>query len=276
MPCFFAFTDACPQESIDVLGAPVWHTMAAIGTVLPESPFASGLVVPTLRGIATVVRIPDPQALASSLQSDAGVAFRSGKKTRGKERRRRAVDQLLSACDAGRYWFLSHSTLSHLVDGIADRYLNGYCTGFVRRQGLVGQPDYVVSCPPHGKQVFLSRQRMVSLTWVAHCLLLFHKKACEAAGNVEAMFVHDNLPFDRDEEAAVLGALLHREDPGRIHFMTEQNDFEFAPTDNLAALANDCIAGRDSAIQQWVLKGGRPRNFYMTMDEEDGSFTRFI
>ena len=276
MACFVAFTDACPQESITPAGPVIWHTMAAIGVLIRDSPFASGLVAPTLHGAVPVIRIPDPDLLSKSLQGVTAAPFRIWKKVRGQKRRRQALGRLLDACRSGACVFASHSTRSHLADQITDRYVAEYCYGIVRRVGLVGQPEYAVYCPQLGREIMLARQRLVSLAWIVHCQRVFLQKAREAVGNVEALFIHDNLPFDRDEEIAVVQTLLNALDPGRVHFMTERKSFQFAPSDNLAAASNDFITGKDWTIQQWVWKEGRPKSFYMTMDEEDGSFKRYI
>jgi hypothetical protein len=276
MAFLLAFTDACPQEYLDTSQAWTWYTMAAIGVALEQSPFAVGLVAPSLDGISQVVRLPDPKVLAASLQPDATAPFRIWKNIRGEKRRANALERLLSACRAGRCVFLSHSTLSQFADNIAQRYLAQLCHGFVAKPGLIGYPEYLVTCTPFGGQVFLERQRLFSLVWIVHCLRVFLQKSREVHANAEALFIHDNLPFNREEDIAVVRKLLNALDPGRIHFMTERNQFEFAPADNLAAATNDFIAGRDPTIQKWIWKDGRPKNFYMTMDEDNGTFARYI
>lgn len=276
MRCILAFTDASPQESINLHGPHVWHTMAAVGLILEDDPFASGLSVSGIHGVGRLIRIPDPKRLAAALQPDARSAFRSWKNIRTPKRRRIALERLLSACRSGHCLFLSHSTLSHLAERVTDRYLSRYCSAIVQRSLLIGHPDYVMTLPSTGARFPITRQRLVSLTWIVHCLSIFLHKVREAFGNVNALFVHDNLPFNREEDIAIVQALLDAQDPGRIHFMTDRRQFEFAPTDNLAAATNDFITGRDSSIQTWIWKGGRPRNFYMTMDEENGSYARFI
>lgn len=276
MSCFLAFTDACPQESINVQGVKTWHTMAAVGMILEGNPFANGLLVPGVLGDKKLIRIPDPQKLAESLQPDTRAAFRSWKDIRTTKRKRKALWRLLAACQAGKCLFLSHSTLSHLAAGVATNYLGRFCSGFVRKSLLIGQPGYIVSLPSTGVEVYLNEQRMISLVWVVHSLSIFLHKARESFGNMDGLFVHDNLPFNNEEDIAIVQLLLNAQDPGRIHFMTERDQFEFAPSDNLAAATNGFISGTDHTIQTWIWKEGRPRNFYMTADEENGTFTRFI
>jgi hypothetical protein len=41
-------------------------------------------------------------------------------------------------------------------------------------------------------------------------------------------------------------------------------------------VTNRCIRGVDGTVQEWGLRGKLPRNFYMTMDEPDASFVRYI
>ena len=275
MPLLLAFTDACPQESIDMSQPSQWYTMAAIGVALEQNPFQIGLVAPSLLGPTQILKLPDPKALSASLQPNATAPFRIWKSIRGEGRRAKALEHLLTSCQAGQCVFLSHSTMSQLVDNVADRYLAA-CSGLVRKAGLVGYPEYVIDCSPFGEQIFLTRQRLVSLTWIAHSLSIFLQKSREALGNVEALFIHDNLPFNRENDITSVRALLNALDPGRVHFMTERDQFEFAPVDNLAAATHDFIAHKDMTIQTWVWRHGRPTNFYMTMDRGDGTFTRFI
>lgn len=276
MAYLLAFTDACPQEFIAIDEPRIWHTMAGIATILEEDPFACGLLVPGLTGPKRVIRIPDPKGFASYLQPDAQIAFRSWKNIRTPKRKRKALDRLLKACSSGKCLFLSHSTVSDFAEGIAEKYLGTYCSAFVKKSIIIGHPEFVITIPPSEVPIFVNRQRIVSLTWIVHCLSVFLFKAREAYGNVDGLFVHDNLPFNREEDIAIVQALLNAQDPGRIHFLTEQRNFEFAPTDNLAATTNDFVTGRDSTIQSWVWKEGRPRNFYMTVDDGNGTFSRFI
>lgn len=276
MAVFLAFTDACPQESIDTDGPRTWHTMAGIATILDDNPFAPGLLVPGLTGPKQLIRIPDPNGLAKLLQPDAQIAFRSWKNIRTPKRKRKALDRLLKACSSGKCLFLSHSTLSNFAEGIAEKYLEVFCSSFVKKSILIGHPEFAITIPQSGLPLFVTRQRIVSLTWIAHCLSVFLFKAREAFGNLDGLFIHDNLPFNRDDDIAIVQALLNAQHPGRIHFLTEQRNFEFAPTDNLAATTNDFVSGKDSTIQSWVWKEGRPRNFYITVDEGNGTFSRFI
>lgn len=250
--------------------------MAAIGIAIADSPLTSPILAPSLGGATPLLRIPDPAAISRSLQPDATAPFRDWKNIRGPDRRAAALGRLLAACRAGQCVFLSHSTLSQFADGIASRFLAEYCRGFVVKDGLIGLPEYSVDCAPFGSVVRLSRQRLVSLIWVVHCLRVFLQKSREALGNVDAVFVHDNLPFNRPTELIAVRAFLNALDPGRVHFITDRSQFSFAPADNLAAATNDFITGKDATIQQWVWAGGRPGNFYMTADEDDGKFTRFI
>lgn len=275
MPCLMMFTDASPQEYIRADHHGIWHTMAGIGLIVPNDPIADGILVSGTRGTVRWVAIPDPQRLAEALNPDGRAITRSWKNIRA-HRRPAAISELLAACQAGHCVFVSHSTLSHLVNGIATTYLNRFCKGFVYEPGLVGFPRYLVRLPPDGREVFVDEQRLLSLVWVVHCLSIFLQKSRESVGNIPALFVHDNLPFDRPEDVAMVEALLNAQDPGRIFFMTERDQLEFAPVDNLAAVAAAFVEGRDSTIQTWVWKKGRPRNFYMTVDEENGSFVRFI
>lgn len=275
MTCFFAFTDATPQESIDTTKPPSWHTMAAIGVVLTTDPFRESLEVPTLTGSKLLVRIPDPQTLARTLQRDARAPFVAWKKIRAK-RRGRAMARLLSAMPAAPCVFLSHNTRSDLVDRITDRYLSHFCSSIVQRPALVGRPEYEISCEPFGRDVFVSRARLVSLAWVVHSLRVFIEKGRQAIGNVPCIFLHDNLPLNREDDIAVVRTLLNAYDPGRVHFMTERKQFSFAPTDNLAAATNACMTGTDGTVLVWGMQNRLPRNFYMTMDREDGSFVRCV
>jgi len=270
------FTDACPQESIDTSQSWKWYTTAAIGVGLEQNPFAVPLVAPSLLGSAQLVRLPDPKMVSAALRPDDPAPFRIWKNIKGKERREKALNRLLASGHAGKCLFLSHSTLSQFVDGVADMYLTNSCRGFVRKHGLIGYPEYVINCSPFAGEIFVTRQRLISLTWLVHCLRIFFQKSSESFGNVEALFIHDNLPFNREDDITIVRALLNALAPGRIHFMTERDQFEFAPADNLAVATNDFIAGKDPTIQKWVWKDGRPRNFYMTADEGNGTFTRYI
>jgi hypothetical protein len=249
--------------------------MAAIGVRAEVDILVSPLTVATLTGSKRFIRIPDPAALTKALQQEARAPFVEWKKIRPK-RRGRAMERLLSAMPTAPCVFLSHNSRSDLIDQITDRYLSQFCSAIVRRPGLIGRPAYEVDCQPFGHTVFVSRQRLVSLAWVVHCFRVFIEKARHAIGDADGVFLHDNLPFNRAKDVAVVRALLNAYDPGRMHFLTERKSFSFAPPDNLAAMTHACIAGVDGTVQEWGLKGQLPRNFYMTMDEVDGSFVRYI
>lgn len=243
--------------------------------ILPNDPMASGLIVPNLNGPVNIVAIPDPVRLAETLNPEGRAITRSWKNIRA-DRKPAAVINLLAACRAGHCVFVSHSTLSHLAEGVALRYVDRFCRSFIGESRLIGHPKYVVRMLPSGKEIYLNEKRLVSLVWIAHCLSIFLHKAREAVGDIPGLFIHDNLPFNRDEDVEIIRALLHAQDPGRIFFMTERKQFEFAPADNLAAVAAAFIEGRDQTIQMWIWKEGRPRNFYMTCDDDNGTFTRYI
>lgn len=250
--------------------------MAAIGVFLEQESIFSRLLSTGLEGATPLLRIPDPKRLSDSLHPSAKAPFRIWKNIRGGRRRSRAVTKLLEACRDGYCFFSSHSTLSQFTEGLTDNYIRETANAFVKKDLRIGHPEYSVNCAPFGPIVSVSRQRLVSLNWVAHCLRVFRQKYIESFGDLEVLFIHDNLPFDRPEDIAVVRVLLNALSPGRVHFMTERNEFEFAPADNLAAATHAFITGRDSTIQQWIWKNERPKNFYMTADEGNGAFTRYI
>lgn len=275
MPCLLAFTDACPQETINSDGPQTWHTMAAIGVILPDDPLSNGLIIPSIDGAKQLIRIPNPENLEILLQPNARTAFRSWKKIR-RNRKPEALNNLLTACESGQCLFLSHSTQSNLAGQITDRFLEHFCQNLVHKSLLIGMPEYLFILPSNKREISLTRTRLISLVWIAHSYCIFFHKAREAFGEITGLFIHDNLPFDRDDDVAIIQELLKISSSGKIYFTTERNQFEFAPSDNLAAITNDFILGKNSAIQEWIWNNGRPRNFYMTADEGDGKFVRFI
>lgn len=271
-----AFSDACPQESIDTEAFQQWHTFAAVSWRLEHSPLASKLVIPTRGGFGAALSIPDPLALEKLLRTDERQPFRDWKSYRGAERKSAALERLLQACTEGRANFFSHSTLSQYAGPIVDGCFGPPRTSLISRPGLVGRPEYEVRFASGGPPVPLSWRDFVSLGWLARCCWLLYRKAAETLGNVELLIIHDNLPLNRDRDVAIVQQLLAAAVPGKVHFMTAGKTLGFAPADNFAAAAQGLVAGTGGAMAQWAVANARPKNVYVMADEPDGTPFRYL
>ena len=271
-----AYSDACPQESLDPAFPDRWYTFAAVGTRLESSPFGSGLVVPLSGRVASVLTIPDPAAFERTLRVADREPFRDWKKIRGAERKGAALERLLKCCNEGKATFFSHSTLGAYAESIIEQFFGVRCAAFVSANDLAQQLGYVPNAIASLLPSVVTRRDLISLGWIARCCCILHKKASESLGNVELLVIHDNLPFDRASDVAVIQLLLGAIAPRRVNFMTSGNLFGFAPADNFAAAAHACITHTDATIDQWALTNGRPSNVYMTMDGPNGTFARYL
>lgn len=271
-----AFSDASPQESIDPAHPERWYTFAAVGVRLASDPFGAGLVVPVPGGVASVLTIPDPAALEESLRTGDGTPYRDWKKIRGAERRSAALDRLLRACSEGNATFFAHSTLGEYVPNIVDQFFGVSFAAAISGPALLRQLGYSSDALASIIPPTISRRNFVSLGWIARCCCILHEKSAESLGDVNVLVLHDNLPFNRESDVALIQVLLGAILPRKVKFTAGVPRTSFAPVDNLAAAANACITHTDGTIDQWVLVNGRPQNVYITMDEPNGTFVRYL
>jgi hypothetical protein len=186
------------------------------------------------------------------------------------------VERLLEACSVGKASFFAHSTLAEHIGPIVEGFFGVRCAAALQLPDLLRQLGVAPAVGGAGLPSVVSRRDFISLGWLARCCCILHKKASEVLGDTELLVIHDNLPFNREGDTAVIQLLTSVVSSQRVRFMTAGTVIDFPPADNLAAAANACMNHTDGTIDQWVLRHGRPSNVYITMDEPNGTFVRYL